>query len=144
MKYIYKLSQIFLVAWLLNLLWENVHVLLYEHYQGMVFTQISQLEKFTILLQASIFDGAFITAAVLLGTILSKTLKAKQEEKSTTAFLLGASIAFAITLEISALESGRWAYNELMPIIPFLNVGLSPTIQLALTGYLAHKSACKN
>ena len=144
MKYIHKLSQIFLVAWLLNLLWENVHVLLYEHYQGMVFAQISQLEKFVILLQASIFDGAFITGAVLVGTLLSKLFKSKQEEKTTMAFLLGVSIAFAMTLEMNALESGRWAYNELMPIIPFLNVGLTPTIQLALTGYLAYRSACKN
>jgi len=31
-------------------------------------------------------------------------------------------------------------YNELMPIIPILNVGLSPTIQLGLTGYLAYRA----
>ena len=45
----------------------------------------------------------------------------------------------AISIEWYALATDRWAYNVYMPIIPFLSVGLTPTIQLALLGLLSFK-----
>jgi hypothetical protein len=46
---------------------------------------------------------------------------------------------FAIGLEIFALQTGRWGYEDMMPIIPILNVGLSPTVQLGLLTYFSFK-----
>ena len=140
MKNILKLSQVFLVAWLLNLLWENVHVLLYEQHLGIFFAQMDPLEKFVVLFRASIFDATFITAAVLVGLLFASLFKKKNREKFTTWFVVSVGVIFAVWLEIHALNTGRWMYNELMPIIPILNVGLSPTVQLGLTGYLAYKA----
>lgn len=44
--------------------------------------------------------------------------------------LLGAACAVAI--EKVALTAGCWSYNEQMPIVPVLNVGLWPLLQLTL------------
>jgi len=52
---------------------------------------------------------------------------------------LGGLVA-AIAMEIWALNTGRWVYSSLMPIIPIIKTGLSPTIQLALTGLIAYKA----
>ncbi len=134
MKYILKLSQVFLVGWLLNLLWENLHVFLYEHSRDTLFTQIDQLERFIILLRASIFDATFIVVVTAIAVSIPFL------KKYRTWFISIAGVIFAIWLEMHALGTGRWAYNSLMPVIPILNVGISPTIQLGLTGYLAYKS----
>jgi hypothetical protein len=48
-----------------------------------------------------------------------------------TMAVLGAAAAMAI--ESLALSSGRWGYNERMPLVPVLNVGSLPVLQLALT-----------
>ena len=48
-------------------------------------------------------------------------------------------VAISIIIEHFALSAGRWAYNDFMPIIPFLSVGLTPTIELGLLGYLSFK-----
>jgi hypothetical protein len=38
----------------------------------------------------------------------------------------------AVGLEWYALASGRWSYNERMPIVPLVNVGLWPVLQMTL------------
>ena len=38
----------------------------------------------------------------------------------------------AVAAEIRNLSAGSWAYSKSMPIIPFLNVGLSPVLQFML------------
>jgi len=51
------------------------------------------------------------------------------------------ALPLAIGLEVWALETSRWADTNVMPLIPLLEVGWLPTIQLALTGVLAVTSA---
>ena len=48
-------------------------------------------------------------------------------------------IIFAIVLEKWALMTGRWAYTSAMPIIPILNIGLTPAVQLGMLGYFSNK-----
>ena len=45
----------------------------------------------------------------------------------------------AACIEWYWLRAGRWAYNDLMPIIPILKLGLTPVIQLAILGMLSLK-----
>jgi hypothetical protein len=52
--------------------------------------------------------------------------------------VIPAGIAIAIAIELEALKTNRWAYNKNMPLIPIINVGFTPTIQLALIGYLTY------
>jgi hypothetical protein len=39
---------------------------------------------------------------------------------------------WAIFFEIAAKEFGLWSYNEWMPLVPVIGVGLSPLLQLTL------------
>ncbi|MEJ7781959.1 MAG: hypothetical protein WKF99_05280, partial [Solirubrobacteraceae bacterium] len=50
------------------------------------------------------------------------------------AFLV-ALLATAAFIELRALDQGRWSYAESMPTV--FTMGLSPLVQLALTGTLA-------
>ena len=120
-----KLLLIFLCAFALNWIWENLHSRLYYLPSGEPITQY-------ILLRATFFDAIFIT---LLGALFLKVPFLK--ERKWYSLIFGFIAAFII--EKYALQTGRWAYNSLMPIIPLLNTGLTPTIQLGLLSYIVIK-----
>ncbi|MDP2695825.1 MAG: hypothetical protein Q8O87_01070 [bacterium] len=130
MMVIKKSARIFLLAFVANLIWENLHSLLYAHYRDGEITQF-------ILLRATLFDAVFIT---LLGLFF---LGVPYLRKNLWwSIVIG--LAAAMLIEIYALSTGRWAYNDLMPIIPLLGIGLTPTIQLGLLSYFSYKLVIKN
>ena len=120
-----KLPTIFLTAFVLNLVWENLHSYLYIHYKAGKITQF-------ILLRATLFDAVFIT---LLAVLFIKFAYFRDRRW----YALPIGIFIAILIEISALKTGRWAYNEFMPIVPLINTGLTPTVQLGVLSYLIFK-----
>lgn len=113
-----SLLKIFLWAFALNMVWENIHSRLYVHYEGGEITEL-------ILLRAALFDAAVITLVGFF--VLKKYIRVWQA--------LAILVLFAIGLEWFALATERWTYNEYMPVIPLLNTGLTPTIQLGLIAY---------
>lgn len=117
-----KVCFIFFTVFVLNVVWENLHVFLYDNYKGGAITEF-------ILLRASLFD-AFLITIILLPFLYFSFFKTK----IWLIFLIG--ICIAIINEWYGLSTARWMYNDLMPIIPIIKTGLTPTIQLALTGYL--------
>lgn len=120
-----KLPLIFICAFIFNWIWETLHSRFYLHYQGGEITR-------WILFRAAIFDAAFIT---LLGLAF---LKIDYLRKRPWLSLVFGFIA-AVLIEWYALQTGRWGYKEMMPIIPFLNTGLTPTIQLGILSYFILK-----
>lgn len=118
------LSLVFLIAFLLNVVWENIHSLLYTNYQGGAITEF-------ILVRASLFDAAVITV-MLLPFLFIPLLK-----KHTWLILIIGTI-IAITNEWYGLSTARWAYGEFMPILPLINTGLTPTLQLGLLGFATY------
>jgi hypothetical protein len=120
-----RILIIFLFAFVSNLIWENLHSHLYVEYQGMEITQF-------ILMRASFWDAVIITV-VLLPFLYINFLKLR----SWLIVIVG--VVVAVFIELYALETNRWAYNSLMPIIPILQIGLTPTIQLGISGYLTYK-----
>jgi len=119
-----KLSKIFIYAFVLNWIWENTHAVLYYHPDGSVMTQ-------WLLIQATLLDALFITGMGIL--FLSVTYFRKRLWYS---IIFG--IIVAVVIEWQALSAGYWAYTEAMPIVPILNTGLTPTIQLGLLSYLIY------
>jgi hypothetical protein len=117
-----KLGLVFIFAFALNFVWENLHVHLYTNYQG---------EKITewILIRATFWDAVIITALFALSLLFSKKIRPY--------FVAGGGLFIAILMERWALQTSRWAYKPAMPIVPFLGTGLTPTIQLALLGLLS-------
>ena len=116
-----KWSYVFFLGFLLNFLWENIHSGLYIHYRGGTISQF-------ILFRAAIVDALIILVLILV---------LERFNRSWLIILFG--IGVAVVLEWFALYSGRWAYADMMPIIPIIQTGLTPTIQLGLTGYIVYR-----
>lgn len=120
-----QLGIVFILAFLLNLAWENVHSYLYVHYQGGTITEL-------ILVKAALFD-AFVTTVA--GALYLWVRPFRRRLDVTIVGLL----VFAIGLELFALATSRWLYAPSMPTLPCLEVGLTPTIQLALLAYISFR-----
>jgi hypothetical protein len=124
-SFVKKISFIFVVALVLNFIWENMHAPLYGAYQG------GQITEF-ILLRASLFD-AFLISIILLPVIFSPSLKNK------SVFIVVVGVIIATINEWYGLSTARWTYNGMMPIVPLLHIGLSPFVQLGVLGYVTYK-----
>lgn len=126
MKMFWQTILLFVVAFLLNALWEFWHAQFYLHYQGGSITSF-------ILLRAALVDATIISAIALAIP--------RNQKYVVWSFVVGGGLVIAVVLEWWALATNRWAYSSTMPIVPFLHTGLTPTIQLALLGIIAWKFA---
>ena len=120
-----KILSIFIIAFVLNVVWENLHSVFYANYMGGKITEL-------ILLRASFWD-AVIILIISLPFIFYPSFK----NKSWLIIFIG--IIVSILIEYWGLGTNRWVYNSLMPLIPFLAIGLTPSIQLGLLGYISFK-----
>lgn len=109
-------------SFLLNFLWENAHAHLYKHHLGETITQ-------KVLIIATLGDVLILSLFVALWWYIPLLRR-----HYTFVIPLGLIVAFAI--EKYALGVGRWAYGPEMPIVPLLNIGFSPMMQLATTGLI--------
>ena len=137
-----RIVLIFTIAFALNALWEFWHAQFYIHYQSGAITAF-------ILLRAALVDAAIITIAVFVWVHRKSPVKSHGAGFSNSRelenlwdakilwFAIPAWLIVAILLEKWALATNRWAYNETMPLIPFIETGLTPTIQLALLGTIS-------
>ena len=121
-----KIVFISFVFFILNFIWEISQAFLYApHYVG-----ISGL--ITVHLRASLGDILIIFVILLLDVIIfSRIFQEKTGPWRFLAIFL-AGFVLAVLVEKYALANGRWAYNDMMPIIPGLNVGLAPILQMML------------
>lgn len=119
-----KLGIIFLLAFILNVFWENLHSFLYSNYMGGKITEF-------ILIRASLFDAIMITMILLPFVFLNSF-------KNSKLLIIFFGIVIAIFNEWYGLSTGRWAYNSLMPILPIIKVGLTPVLQLGVLGYISY------
>ena len=115
-----------LITFLLHLVWEFFHVSLYGGYQ--------HLSSFLpIPIFASIGDVAYSLLAILLVSIFKK--RVKWISSATPLDYIGLAIigfCIAVFVEYKAMVFERWYYLSAMPIIPGLEVGLSPILQMTV------------
>ena len=134
-----KLSVIILVwALLLNFIWEMAQMPLFR---GMVFN----IENILFCALASVAD-AIMTLLLYFGFafIYDKPSWVKNMTPSRIISLIIVGGIGAILAEIRHTSLGNWAYTENMPLLPFVNVGLSPVLQFmvlpAIIYYLSFRS----
>lgn len=140
----------FLTAFGLNLIWENLHSALYVSYKGGPITEL-------ILLRAALIDAVIVTAIIFLTDFVLNRWRTWQfspfSEFSNVYYngrplviiyiwvevvmVVVLGILVAVVMEKWGLSTGRWVYSAAMPIIPLLGTGLTPTIQLAVTGFFS-------
>ena len=116
-----RLTIIFVLAFALDWLWENLHAPLYLNYKGGPVTE-------WILTRAAFWDAVIITALAIIFLCIEYFRK-------NLWWALVSGIAIAAAMEKWALATERWAYGPHMPIIPVLGTGLTPTIQLGLIAF---------
>jgi len=112
----------------LNWLWEMVQMPAYAEMAGR-----SWWDSLMVCTVATLGDVGITLAAVGVGALATGQLLWGMTRKwnvYATAYLLGGACAVAI--EWRALASGRWTYTEYMPVVPLLEVGLWPLLQLSL------------
>lgn len=128
---------------LTNFLWEISQMFLYEnHTNGLV-------NFIWVHIKASLGDMIIILLIYILGTLALQNKKWFLEKNNGKYFLASLfGFAIAVAVEKYAISTGRWAYNDLMPIIPFFKVGLIPILQMiilpSLTILFLEKSITKN
>ncbi len=116
------------IIFILSVIWEFSHHSLY--------IDLSGIPKYPHLIIAS-----FIDMLIILGIFAIVSLKNKKatwiKSPSTSDYLLVVfwGITAAMLIEVINISLGRWKYTPAMPTV--LGVGISPLIQLALTGILS-------
>ena len=118
-----KIILVYVLALIMSWIWEILHSVLYLSYQGGLITNF-------ILLRASLIDATIVSVLVLISQKL---------RRHKTLFIIAGGLVIAVVIEIWALQTNRWTYSSLMPIIPIIKTGLTPTIQLAITSYIVEK-----
>jgi len=119
------LAAIAVVAGALHLVWEGMHVSLYGGYET--------LTRLPITFYATIGDVGYTIGAVLLAALFKgnfRWLSAPSMRDLAGLAVMGALIALFV--EYKALALGRWFYLDAMPMIPILNVGLTPILQMMI------------
>lgn len=122
MESLRTISLVFGVSFLLNLVWENIHVSLYD-------IHMIPMDPYLICLRAAIWDAVIITGVYMLVDTKSR--------KTRYIFSVLACIAVAIFIEMRALAEGRWGYLPTMPLM--MGIGISPLIQLPLLAILTYE-----
>lgn len=131
MKGIVLTFSVFLLAFLLNLIWENLHVFLYTGYDNTI-------PVWSLLVRASLCDASFITSVyLLLAAIFDDFNWFNKKGIVKLGLVFFFTFMAAILVEKSALTNGRWIYKEAMPLLPYLKTGLTPSLQLFLTSLLS-------
>ena len=126
MKFKPFLPLIFIVL-ILNLIWEFSHYRLYNDLTGILATPHLILASFV-----DVFLVFFIFLIISLRKKSNKWLNNTKEKDYFFVIIFGLILAFF--WELINLQLGRWEYKEIMPL--FFSVGLSPLLQLAITGSL--------
>lgn len=134
---------VFVSSYLINLLWEVAHSLLYNWNQFPLKNDVYfYIPK---ILGATIGDAVTISVIFLINCFLRRGFKWICSPKKIDYFVfILFGLAFAIGIEVRAMLLDLWSYNQYMPLV--LGIGLTPLVQLAITGvgtlFLTNKLIC--
>ena len=120
--------SLFIISFFLNLLWEVLHSTLYKTCWEMPFNKVQRL-----LVIMSLKDAFWIIFFFVLATLISNILLLSDTVQFAIFIIL--CLSFSFTDEKLAIKRKRWEYGKNMP--RFLGVGLTPLLELALTGGVA-------
>ena len=123
------MSEIFVVGVLLNLAYEILHSSLYKTCRN------TSLRKYLYLMaKACVFDGLVIAIIYYLSYLIFNNINILQNYAQLAVFS-AISFAFAYFWEVRSLKREKWEYAKQMPLV--LGVGITPLMQLSLTGILS-------
>ncbi len=135
---ILKLSlAIFVIAFVLNWIWENLHAPFYGGYEN--FFQFLPLISI-----ASVWDGIIVLGIyAAISALLRDMSWIKQLNRVPVLISIVLGLVVSVYIETRALGEGRWSYKAIMPIIPILDVGLLPVLQMVVLPLATFKLVSK-
>ena len=118
------------VTTLLHLIWEYAHLPLYRAYGAIGSTA-------PLVITVAVFGDVLYTLSIIAGIMVIRWIKTPHDMISAWTpkeYCLSALCGFLVALfvEYKALYLHRWAYGDMMPMIPILNVGLTPILQMMI------------
>ncbi len=117
-------SYVLMVAGL-NLVWEIAQLPLYTLWRTATPTTIA----FAVIHCTAGDVVIAITALVLCLVIFGNSDWPKAQSFLMSAWVVIAGLIYTIYSERMNIANGAWAYSDLMPIIPWFDVGLAPIFQ---------------
>ena len=132
-----KMLAILVIGFFLNFVWELVQMPLYK---GSSYS----IEQIAFCALASVADAIMVLLIYFCFALVYKNPLWFQNLTAPRIFILMlVGVAGAIVAEIRHLSAGNWAYDKSMPILPGVDVGLSPVLQFMLLPsfiyYLSYK-----
>ena len=131
------IAVVSIIAFVLHIVWENAQAPLFLGY-------VSFIQHFPMCVWGTLGDVA-LTLIVYILVALLKNDVAWIARLNTKDIIALAVIGFvvAVGIEQRALLFGRWTYADVMPVIPYIRVGLTPILQmtflLPLSAYLTKR-----
>ena len=119
------------IALLLNLIWELVQMPLYK---GSSYS-IKQTAFCTL---ASVADALMVLLLYFSVALIFRNPLLIQHLKWQIAIVILIGGTGAVLAEMRHLSEGSWVYADLMPIIPIVNVGISPVLQFMVLPLLIY------
>lgn len=114
------------ISFFLNLVWENIQAPLYEGYEGFV-------QHFLICLKATGGDMVMVFAVYAIIALIASDAYWFERMSRKHAFL---AIAFGAIIgtgvELILIISHRWSYAQAMPVVPLVDLGIAPLLQMAI------------
>ena len=124
--------KITIIALLLNLIWEMVQMPLYK---GSSYS----IEQIAFCTLASVADALMVLLLYFGVSFIFRSplwIQHLKWQQITIVILIG--FTGAVLAEMWHLSSGSWAYDNSMPIIPLVNVGISPVLQFMILPLLSY------
>ena len=123
----------FIVAYLLNFFWETWHaVYLYETHA------VDSIKSYIgMIAYVSLVDAVLLLGIFTIGAVIWKNFSwYKVMSKRKWAYVVLSALTIAIAIEIKGVYVlNQWSYNEAMFTV--FGIGISPLLQLAVTGLLS-------
>ncbi len=125
-NYQYFIATAAIVAFLLNFVWEVAQGFLYKGYKY-------DLEHISFCALASVADVLMVFVLLFLFGLIYKNVYWIKHLKFTRTFIL-ILVGFmgAVSAEMWHTWRGDWSYADAMPMLPFVEVGLSPVLQFSI------------
>lgn len=126
MKRFRFLTTLIFVSFVLHFVWESLHISLYGGYEGLS-------PYLPITVWAAIGDVFYTILVVIIIAFFKRGCSlCRLTDARTLGVFAFLGFLVALFVEYKALLLERWYYLPAMPIIPFLDIGLSPVLQMTL------------
>jgi hypothetical protein len=124
---------VIVVAFLLNLAWELIQLPLYKN-------AVYNFNHIAFCILATIADVLMVLLLYFVFALILKSIfwiQYTKLQRMIIVVLIGG--AGAVLSEMRHLSLGSWAYDDSMPLIPLVNVGISPVLQFMLLPLIIYK-----